>query len=440
MKREKRQMNNGGKKLLNSIKPWGLYIRALIKWMLVAVITGVFSGLLGSVFHICVDKATQLRDAQPWLLLTLPAAGLLIAALYKLTRAEGLSTNSIIDEVQTGQGLSLGLIPAIFFSTVVTHLCGGSAGREGAALQLGGTVGFHTGKLLRLDDRDLRIATMVGMAAFFTALFGTPLTATVFSMSVISVGFLYHAAMLPCLTASLTAYGVSLFLGVEPTRFSITVPELAPAMLLKVAVLATLCAFLSVLFCMTIHGFEAGMRKLFKNPWLRAVFGGVLVIVLTFLCGTRDYNGAGMQLITAAVEQGRAAPLAFLLKLLFTAITLSAGFKGGEVVPAFFVGATFACVIGPLLGIPAGFAAAIGLVAVFCGAVNCPLSSVFLSVELFGAAGMLYFALACALSFIFSGYSGLYSSQRIVYDKLKARYINVQTNTYRTGESAPGQD
>ena len=430
-------MRNILDRLLHFVRPWGFYIRALAKWLPVSMIIGLFSGLLGSAFHICVDGATRFRMAQPWLLLALPLAGLLIAAIYKLTRTEGLSTNSIIEEVQTGRGLTLGLIPAIFCSTVLTHLCGGSAGREGAALQLGGTVGFETGKLLRLDDRDLRTATMAGMAAFFAALFGTPLTASVFAMSVISVGLLYHAALLPCLTASLTAYGVSVFLGVEPTRFSIAVPELTLGMLLRVAALAALCAFVSVLFCGTIHCFEAAAKKFLKNQWLRIVTGGFVIIGLTFLCGTQDYNGAGMHVIAAAVELGEAAPAAFLLKLLFTAVTLSAGFKGGEVVPSFFVGATFACVAGPLLGIPAGFAAAIGLVSVFCGAVNCPLSSILLSVELFGSEGLLYFALACALSFVLSGYDGLYSSQRIMYDKLKARYINVHTNAYHEGDQVP---
>ncbi len=416
------------------VRLWGLYLRALGKWLLVAAVTGVFSGLLGSAFHICVDGATRLRAAQPWLLFALPAAGLLIVGIYRLTRTEGLSTNSILEEVQSGRGLSLNLIPAIFFSTVLTHLCGGSAGREGAALQLGGTVGFETGKLLRLDDRDLRTATMAGMAAFFSALFGTPLTATVFAMSVISVGLLYHAALLPCLTASLTAYGVSRLLGVAPTRFTVAAPALSLGMLLRVAGLAALCAFVSVLFCGTIHFFEAWMKKVLKKPALRAFAGGLALVGLTLLCGTTDYNGAGMDLIAAAVEQGQAAPWAFLLKLLFTAVTLGAGFKGGEVVPSFFVGAAFACAAGPLLGIPAGFAAAVGLVSVFCGAVNCPLSSILLSVELFGSDGLLYFALACALSFVLSGYDGLYSSQRIMYDKLKARYINVHANAYHEGE------
>ena len=156
-------------------------------------------------------------------------------------------------------------------------------------------------------------------------------------------------------------------------------------------------------------------------------------MALTLLLGTTDYNGAGMPVIARAVEQGEARPEAFALKLIFTAISLAAGFKGGEVVPSFFVGATFGCVVGPLFGVPAGFAAAVGLVSVFCGAVNCPLASTFLALELFGAVGLPYFSLACALSFVLSGYSGIYSSQRILYDKLKAQYINVRTNHHRAG-------
>lgn len=415
---------------------FGYYIKGLGKWLLVSGITGLLCGLIGSAFHIGVEWATGLREMHPWLLYCLPLAGLAIVGIYKLSRAEGQSTNSIIEEVQSGRGLSLGLLPAIFFSTVLTHLCGGSAGREGAALQMGGTIGFSVARVLHLDDRDLRTATMTGMAAFFAALFGTPLTATIFAMAVISVGLLYHAALIPCLTASLVAYGVSLLLGVEPTRFLVTAPALSLGMLLRVAVLAGLCALVSVLFCQCIHAAEAGLKKLLPNLWLRAVAGGAAIILLSLLLGTRDYNGVGMNLIHAAIEEGRALPAAFLLKILFTALTIGAGFKGGEVVPSFFVGATFGCVVGPLLGIPAGFSAAVGLVSVFCGAVNCPIASIFLSIELFGAQGMLFFALACGLSFVLSGYNGLYSSQRILYDKLKAQYINVYANAYHEGEDS----
>lgn len=412
----------------------GLYITALTKWLALAVFVGAVCGVIGAVFHTSVHEATLLRERFPWLLLCLPAAGLAIVGFYKLTHTEGQGTNNIIDEVHLGRGLSIWLLPAIFVGTVLTHLCGGSAGREGAALQMGGTIGYHAGRVFRLDDQDLRVATMAGMAAFFSALFGTPLAATMFAIMVISVGVLYHAAFIPCLTAALTAYGVSCWMGVEPTRFTVSMPELELWTLVRVAVLAGLCALVSVLLCTAVHTAEHQMKKRLPNPWIRAVVGGVAVIALTFLCGVTDYNGAGMEIINNAVERGIARPEAFLLKILFTAVTLGAGFKGGEVVPSFFVGATFGCVAGPLLGLPAEFAAAIGLVSVFCGATNCPTASVFLSVELMGDGGLLYFALACGVSYILSGYHGLYSSQRILYSKLKARYINVHTNAHHAGE------
>lgn len=411
----------------------GLYIRALAKWLALAAVIGTLCGIIGSAFHIGVHHATELRGEHPWLLWCLPLLGLVIVGFYKLTKTEGQGTNDIIDEVSQGKGLSLWLLPAIFLGTVLTHLGGGSAGREGAALQMGGTIGYHTGRLFRLDDRDMRTATMAGMAAFFSALFGTPLAATVFAMMVISIGVMYHAAFIPCLTASLVAFGVSLVMGVEPTRFTVNMPALEVGLLLRVAVLAALCALVSVLFCCTIQFAEHQMQKHIPNAWFRVVVGGVAVVVLTYLCGTTDYNGAGMGVITAAVEQGTARPEAFLLKLLFTAVTLSSGFKGGEVVPSFFVGAAFGCVVGPLLGIPAGFAAAFGLIGVFCGATNCPIASIFLAVELFGDEGLLYFALVCGVSYMLSGYNGLYSSQTILYSKLKAEYINVHTNAYHAG-------
>ena len=206
-------------------------------------------------------------------------------------------------------------------------------------------------------------------------------------------------------------------------------------MMLRVAALGVLCALVSVLFCSVIHLAEHQLKHRIPNPWLRAVLGGLAVIAMTYLVGSGDYNGAGMEVITAAVERGTAHPAAFLLKLLFTAVTLGAGFKGGEVVPSFFVGATFGCVAGPLLGIPAGPAAALGLAAVFCGATNCPIASIFLSIELFGDGGLLYFAIICGISYMLSGYSGLYSSQTILYSKLKAQYINVRTNAHHAGQT-----
>jgi H+/Cl- antiporter ClcA len=223
-------------------------------------------------------------------------------------------------------------------------------------------------------------------------------------------------------------------MGVEPTRFHVEIPATDVSLMLRVGVLATLCAVVSINFCKVIHVVERQMKKRIPNSWTRVIVGGFAVAILSTICGTTDYNGAGMEVITAAVEEGTAHPLAFLLKILFTAITLAAGFKGGEVVPSFFVGATFGCVMGPLLGIPAGFAAALGLVAVFCGATNCPIASIFLAIELFGEGGLLYFALTCGISYMLSGYTGLYSSQTILYSKLKAQYINVRANEHHEGQ------
>ena len=410
------------------------YIVAMAKWVSVAITTGIFCGIIGSMFHHGVHIATELRAEHPWLLWCMPIAGLAIVGFYKLTKTEGQGTNDIIEAVHHGKGLSILLLPAIFVGTILTHLSGGSAGREGAALQMGGTIGYHTGRLCNLDDRDMRTATLTGMAAFFSALFGTPLAATVFAIVVISVGVMYHAAFIPCFTASLVAYAVSIVMGVEPTRFHVEIPATDVSLMLRVGVLATLCAVVSINFCKVIHVVERQMKKRIPNSWTRVLVGGFAVAILSTICGTTDYNGAGMEVITAAVEEGTAHPLAFLLKILFTAITLAAGFKGGEVVPSFFVGATFGCVMGPLLGIPAGFAAALGLVAVFCGATNCPIASIFLAIELFGEGGLLYFALTCGISYMLSGYTGLYSSQTILYSKLKAQYINVRANDHREGK------
>lgn len=419
----------------NFIEEVRIYTVALVKWLAVAAVTGALCGLIGSAFAISVSHATALREANGWLLYLLPVAGVAIAFVYRALRTEGQGTDDIIDAVHLGKPLSAKLLPSIFIGTVFTHLCGGSAGREGAALQMGGTIGYWSSRLLRLDDRDRRTATLCGMAAFFSALFGTPLAATMFAIMAISVGELYHAAFIPCFTASLVAYGISVWLGVAPVRFAVAMPVLASSVLVRTAVLAALCAWVSSLFCAVLHFAECKAKKLLPNAYLRAFVGGLLIIAFTLLVGTRDYNGAGMNVISAAIEQGQVKPEAFILKMLFTALTLSAGFRGGEVVPCFFIGATFGCAVAPLLGLSANFGAALGLVCVFCGATNCPIASIFLSIELFGGEGLLYFALACGVSYMLSGYGGLYSSQTILYSKLKAQYINVHTNAHSAADA-----
>ena len=404
----------------------GQYAVTLLKWMVLGGVIGLVGGIIGSLFHIGVDTATQARLAHPWVLYLMPVGGLAIVGLYRLTKTEGKGTNDIIASVHFGEQVPGLLVPVIFVSTVITHLCGGSAGREGAALQIGGGIGYQAGRLLRLGEKDLPLATLCGMSGVFAALFGTPLTATVFALEVISVGVLYYAGLVPCLTAALTGYLVSVLMGVPPTRFTVTVPGLEVRTMLLVMVLALRCAVVSILFCRGLHGVEHLMKRTLKNPYLRVAVGAAVLIGLTLLTNG-DYNGAGMEVIGRAIA-GQADPWAWVWKLLFTAITIGCGFKGGEVVPSFFVGAAFGCVAAGWLGLPAGFGAAMGLVSVFCGAVNCPLASIILSVELFGSGDLLYFAMACSISYLISGYCGLYSSQTILYSKLRAEFINVRTH------------
>ena len=369
-------------------------LRVALQWFFLAVPMGLLCGFLGTLFHLAVEHATELRATQPWLLFLLPVAGLLINALYKVTKCEGVGTNNVIRAVQSGEPVSILLVPAIFLGTVLTHLCGGSAGREGAALQMGGSIGWNLGTLLRLKDHDRRTATISGMAAFFSALFGTPLAAACFAMMVEDVGLTFTSAFVPAFTSALLAYGCSLAFGIAPTHFALTAPELN----VRTALLVI--------------------------PWVRVFAGGVLVIGFSYLFGVGRYNGAGMSVITAAVEQGQALPWDFLCKIFLTALTLACGFKGGEVVPSFFVGATFGCVVGPLLGLPAEFAAAVGLVSIFCGATNVLIPSILLGFELFSGAGLELIALGCGICFMLSGHHGLYSSQTFVTNKLRSEYMS----------------
>ena len=398
-------------------------LRVALQWLLLAVPTGLVCGVVGTAFHLSVEYVTELRAAQGWLLLCLPLAGLAIVALYKVTKCEGVGTNNVIRAVQSGEPVSLLLVPAIFLGTVLTHLCGGSAGREGAALQMGGSIGWNVGKLLHLSDYARRTATISGMAAFFSALFGTPLTAALFAMMVEDVGLTFTSAFVPAFTSALIAYGVSVACGIAPTRFALSVvPALGILPVLQVALLGVACAAVARLFCLLLHVAEHQLPKRLPNPWVRVVLGGVVVVALSYLMGVGRYNGAGMGVITAAVEQGQALPWDFICKILLTAITLASGFKGGEVVPSFYIGATFGCVFGPLLGLPAGFAAAVAMVAVFCGATNTLVPSLLLAYELFGGAGLELIALGCGLSYMLSGYHGLYSSQTFLNDKFHSEY------------------
>lgn len=410
----------------NKLKSAYNYVQTFLKWTLIAVLTGAVSGFVGMAFHVSVEVATEIRGVHGSILYLLPLGGIIIVVIYKLCNYNK-GTDAVISSIRSDESVSPVMAPLIFISTVITHLCGGSAGREGAALQIGGSIGSSIGKLISLDEKDMHLIVMCGMSGVFSALFGTPLTATFFALEVTSVGIMYYSALIPCIASALTAYALTLFYNIEPTRFILNViPDISVSVVLQVVAIAALCALLSIIFCTVMHQSEKRLKKLIKNDYLRIIAGGIAVIALTYIVGCRDYNGAGMNIITDAIN-GNAKTSAFMWKIVFTAITIGAGYKGGEIVPTFFIGATFGCVIAKLIGFDAGFGAALGMVAMFCGVLNCPIASVILSIELFGSQGIILFAITAAISYMLSGYYGLYSSQKIMYSKLKAEYINQKT-------------
>ena len=262
------------------------FVRTFLKWLVIAGVTGGIGGLVGSAFHLSVNWAATFRAAHPWLLWLLPIGGLLIAAIYRLTKMENKNTNAIIDAIHFGDKVPLLLVPAIYLSTVITHLFGGSAGREGAALQIGGSLGCYVGQLFHLDEKDMRIATLCGMSAVFSALFGTPLTATIFALEVISVGVFYYSALVPCIVASLAALAISNAFGIAPTHFTFALTAAPRLLLLRVAALAAVCSLMSILFCVTMHGTERLFASRIPNTWLRIAAGGAIVVVLSLLVGT----------------------------------------------------------------------------------------------------------------------------------------------------------
>lgn len=400
-----------------------------LKWFFISVISGIVIGAVGALFHQLLGIVTDCRQANSFLILLLPIGGVLIVWLYHLLGMDkDGGTNSIIRGARGEENVSPKTAPLIIAATALTHLLGGSAGREGAALQLGGSLISPLRKPLKLNDSEYSVLIMCGMAAGFSSLFGTPVASAVFAIEVTVVGIVHYSAIVPCLISSVTAAITASAIGVHPTAYHVeSVPAFdaySAVTALQVLILGIACAFVSVLFCFMIRKTAKLYKKLIPNKYLRAAAGGLVVAAISFalffLTGSFDYNGAGTDVIRRAFT-GECRPEAFLIKIILTALTLGAGFKGGEIVPTMFTGATFGCFFGRLIGLNSSFGAALGLVAVFCGVTNCPLSAIILSIELYSTEGLPYFALAIGLSYMLSGYTGLYSAQEFYEGKLVRR-------------------
>lgn len=397
---------------------------AFFKWFIIAIICGAIVGCIGALFGMSLELAGKLRQEHSLFIYFLPIAGLPIVLLYRIAKsAEDKGTNGIILAARGEEKVKPILAPLIFISTFITHLFGGSAGREGAALQIGGSLVSPLGKLFRFDDKDTSILIMCGMSAGFSALFGTPVAAAIFAVEVTIVGAVQYSALVPCMISSITAALISkTIFGTAAESFHVTgIPEFSAEFIpqmLAVVIIAVACAIVSDIFCWVLHKSDGLFKKHISNPYFRVMAGGTLLLIFTLILNTNDYNGTGIQIIEHAFE-GNSKPFAFALKMLFTAITLGCGFKGGEIVPSFFIGSTLGCTLGGLLGINPSFGAAVGLIAMFCGVTNCPFASVIMCMELFGVDGLPFYGLAAAVSYMISGYSGLYSAQTFYQSKFK---------------------
>ena len=394
------------------------YIKTFLKWTLLGLLLGGLGGLIGAGFHHVLHFVTHLRSENNWLIFLLPLGGLLTVGVYKLLKLhENKGTNEIIDATLHGHPVPPAVFPGIFLATGITHLFGGSAGREGAALQLGGSAASCLAKVFRMNLRGRKVMVMSGMAAVFAGLFGTPLTAMLFCMEFASVGTVFSPALLPCFLSSFVASRVSLCFGVHAEGMILETSLGMDILTLgKVAVFAMTVSVLGIAMCALFHKAEHFAQHHISHPFVRIAVGGAVVLVLTMLVGDHRFNGAGMDMALKAVE-GETDWYNFLLKMLFTAVTLAAGFKGGEIVPTFCIGATFGCLLGGFLGLDAGVCGALGLIGLFCCATNSPIASIVLSIEMFGSANLYLFALVCVICFVLSGHSGLYASQIIQFDK-----------------------
>lgn len=425
-------MENMTDKILHMLQAWKILIGTLVKWMIFSVVIGGGIGTIASLFAYVITWVTEFRIMNPWMIFGLPVGGLLIVFLYKITgQGKNSGTNMVLLVVRSGEEAVPGRIaPLILLSTAITHLFGGSSGREGAALQFGASLGGWLGRILHLNESDKKIVMLAGMSAAFAALFGTPMAAAIFPMEVISVGVMYYAALVPCMFSAFIAQQISVLLKVRTLTAPYpveNVPKFYSTAGIKAILLAVAFAFAGAVFCVLLHWFEERLKEWFVNPYIRVVAGGVAVIVLYLIVGTDAYLGLGGDIIAGSFDKPADIEM-FLLKILFTCLTLCAGFKGGEIVPSLFIGATLGSALSVFLGLPTDICAACGMVGVFCAVTNSPISSLLIAFELFGFAGMPFFCIVISVSYLLSGYQSLYKEQKIMYSKTENKYIDRHTS------------
>lgn len=417
----------------------------LFRWTCLVFPVSLTVGSLVALFLWLLDKAMNFRFANTWLLFLLPIGGVLIYLIYKYIgkNSEG-GNNLIMDEIhEPGGGVPFRMAPLVLLTTVITHLFGGSAGREGTAVQIGGSIAQFFAKKLKLSQEDVKTLLMTGIAAGFGAVFGTPITGAIFALEVLALGRIKHDALMPCFIASVLADIVCSAWGIHHTHYHIHFTEKGIVffrffhfnfiLLIKAIVAGVAFGLAGYMFAELSHTIKNYSNRWIKIKWLIPAVGGLIIIAFTYILGTQDYLSLGVTnpdpkavSIISCFNEGGAANFSWLWKLLFTAITLGTGFKGGEVTPLFFIGAALGNTIATLTGAPVDLMAGLGFIAVFAGATNTPIACTIMGVELFGADNVLYYAVACFTAYYFSGHSGIYHAQRIGSSKVTK--LNHHTN------------
>lgn len=413
-------------------------IKHLLRWTLLILPVAITIGSIVALFLWLLNRAIHFRFEHTWLLFLLPLAGVIIHLIYQsFGKSSEKGNNLIMDEIHhPGGGVPGQMAPVILITTVITHLFGGSAGREGTAVQIGGSIAGIFSRMLRLNETDTKVFLTAGIAAGFGAVFGTPLTGAIFALEVLAIGRIEYKALLPALIASIVADLTVSAWGIHHTAYHIDVLSkskfflsdylpISILLLVKIIFSSALFGLASYLFAILVHQIKSFFLRVCKVKWLIPFLGGLIIIGLTYAIGKPDYLSLGVDpeypgavTIPSAFQSGGADTWSWLWKTIYTAITLGTGFKGGEVTPLFYIGATLGNALSTLLDAPVSLFAALGFIAVFAGATNTPLACTIMGIELFGSEYSMFFAIACFTAYFFSGHSGIYSSQRIAIPKI----------------------